>query len=102
MSNSVRILRVPPGSATPIRNEVFADGLYQAFGIAFYPLGSNPEWIYIANSDGVVRYPYRTGDVRASGKSETVVERIPWVHHWTRDIAFRPTASGCCSRSAPD
>jgi glucose/arabinose dehydrogenase len=90
MSNSVRILRVPLGSATPIRNEVFADGLYQPFGIAFYPLGSNPEWIYIANSDGVVRHPYKTGDVRASGKSEKVVERIPWVHHWTCDIAFSP------------
>jgi glucose/arabinose dehydrogenase len=90
MSNSVYILRVPAGSATPARKEVFADGLYQPFGIAFYPLGPNPEWIYIANSDGVVRFPYRSGDLKASGKPEKVVERIPWVHHWTRDIAFSP------------
>jgi glucose/arabinose dehydrogenase len=61
MSNSVYILRVPAGSATPAKKEVFADGLYQPFGIAFYPLGPNPEWIYIANSDGVVRFPYRSG-----------------------------------------
>jgi glucose/arabinose dehydrogenase len=90
MTNSVYILRVPAGSATPARKEVFADGLYQPFGIAFYPLGPNPEWIYIANSDGVVCFPYRSGDLKASGKPERVVERIPWVHHWTRDIAFSP------------
>jgi glucose/arabinose dehydrogenase len=90
ISNSVRILRVPAGGATQTKNEVFADGLYQPFGIAFYLLGPNPDWIYITNSDGVVRYPYRIGDVKASGKPEKVVERMAWVHHWTRDIALSP------------
>jgi glucose/arabinose dehydrogenase len=89
-SNTVRVLRIPPGSAKPARNEVFATGLYQPFGIAFYPLGPNPEWVYIANSDSVVRYPYKNGDLTATGKPEKIVERIPWVHHWTRDIVFTP------------
>src|SRR6195256_558596 len=89
-SNTVRVLRVPAGSASPTKNEVFASGLYQPFGIAFYPLGPNPEWVYIANSDGVVRFPYKNGDVAASGKPEQIVGRIPWVHHWTRDIVFSP------------
>ena len=35
-----------------------------------------------------MRYPYRNGDLTANGKPEKIVERIPWVHHWTRDIAF--------------
>src|SRR5258706_13545511 len=90
VSNTVRVLRIPSGSATPTKNEVFASGLYQPFGIAFYPLGPNPEWIYIANSDGIVRFPYRNGDVTASGKPEQIVGRIPWVHHWTRDVVFSP------------
>src|ERR1700716_2361211 len=89
-SNTVRVLRVPAGSASPTKNEVFASGLYQPFGIAFYPLGPNPEWVYIANSDGVVRVPYKNGDGAASGKPEQIVGRIPWVHHWTRDIVFSP------------
>jgi glucose/arabinose dehydrogenase len=89
-SNTVRVLRVPAGSATPTQNGVFASGLYQPFGIAFYPLGPNPEWIYIANSDSIVRFPYKNGDVMASGKPEQIVGRIPWVHHWTRDIVFSP------------
>jgi glucose/arabinose dehydrogenase len=89
-SNTVRVLRVPAGSAKPTKDEVFASGLYQPFGIAFYPLGPNPEWVYIANSDCVVRYPYKSGNLTATGKPEKIVERIPWVHHWTRDIVFSP------------
>jgi glucose/arabinose dehydrogenase len=82
-SNTVRVLRVAAGSARPTKSEVFASGLYQPYGIAFYPPGSSPEWVYIANSDSVVRYPYRNGDLTATGKPEKVVERIPWVHHVT-------------------
>jgi glucose/arabinose dehydrogenase len=89
-SNSVRILRVPSGNAKPEINEVFASGLSQPYGIAFYPLGPNPEWIYIANDDGVVRFRYKTGDLKASGDPELIVKRIPWSHHWTRDIVFTP------------
>jgi glucose/arabinose dehydrogenase len=88
VSNAVRILRVPAGGAVPTKNQVFASGLYQPFGIAFYPLGPNPEWIYVANSDGIVRFAYKNGDLTASGKPEQIVGRIPWVHHWTRDIVF--------------
>ena len=89
-SNTIRVLRVPSGTASPTKNEVFASGLTQPFGIAFYPLGPNPEWIYVANSDGVVRFPYKNGDLIATGKPEQIVGHIPWVHHWTRDIAFTP------------
>jgi glucose/arabinose dehydrogenase len=89
-TNSVRILRVPAGSAKPEVNEVFASGLYQPYGIAFYPPNAEPEWIYIANSDGVVRFRYKSGDTKVSGAPETITTRIPWSHHWTRDIAFTP------------
>jgi len=39
-----------------------------------------------------VRFPYHNGDLAATGKAEQVIGPIPWVHHWTRDIAF--TADG--------
>src|ERR1700674_565832 len=54
-SNTIHVLRVPSGTASPTKDEVFASGLTQPFGIAFYPLGPNPEWVYAANSNGVVR-----------------------------------------------
>src|SRR5712671_250301 len=93
MSNTVRIYRIPEGSATPRRDEVFASGLRQPFGIAFYPPGRNPEWVYVANTDSVVRFRYRNGDLKAIEQPEKVVEGIPWVHHWSRDIAFSPDGS---------
>jgi glucose/arabinose dehydrogenase len=89
-SNSIHVLRVPSGTASPTKNEVFASGLTQPFKIAFYPLGPSPEWVYVANSDGVVRFPYKNGDLIAARKPEQIVGHIPRVHHWTRDIAFTP------------
>jgi glucose/arabinose dehydrogenase len=90
MFNSVRVLRIPAGRARPEKDVVFANGLKQPYGIAFHPLGPNPRWVYVANSDGVVRFPYRNGDLQATGKPERVIEGIPWVHHYGRDIAFSP------------
>jgi glucose/arabinose dehydrogenase len=89
-AHTVRVFQVPAGSAKPANESVFASDLYQPYGIAFYPPGPNPEWIYIANSDGVVRYAYKNGDLTATGAPETIIKRIPWVHHWARDITFSP------------
>ena len=89
-ANEVRVYRVPSGSAKPGVSEVFATGLHQPYGIAFYPPGLNPAWIYIANSNGVVRFPYKNGDLKTTAKPERIVECIPPTHHWTRDILFTP------------
>ena len=45
---------------------------------------------YDANSDSIVRFPYRSGDLKATTEPEPIVEGIPSSHHWTRDIAFSP------------
>jgi glucose/arabinose dehydrogenase len=89
-ANSIRVYRVRSGSAKPGKSEIYANGLNKPFGIAFYPLGPNPEWVYVANTDGVVRFPYKNGDLKASGKPEDIVEKIPYTHHWTRDLVFSP------------
>jgi len=88
-ANEVHVFRMGKGSARPERHEVFAAGLNQPYGIAFYPL-DNPQWVYVANSDSVVRFPYKAGDLKASGKPQTVISGIPPEHHWTRDIVFSP------------
>jgi glucose/arabinose dehydrogenase len=89
-ANTIRVYRVASGSGRPIKSETYASGLNKPFGIAFYPLGPNPEWVYVANTDGVVRFPYKNGDLKASGKPEDIVEKIPSTHHWTRDLVFSP------------
>ncbi len=87
----VRVLR--PADAGKPRSEVFASGLTAPFGIAFYPPGPDPEWVYVANTGSVVRFAYRSGDLAARGKPETVVPRLPTGGHYTRDVVFSPDGS---------
>ncbi|MBV9469460.1 MAG: PQQ-dependent sugar dehydrogenase, partial [Abitibacteriaceae bacterium] len=90
----IRIMRDADNDGKPEVNEIFAQGLRQPFGIAFYPPGPNPRFIYIANTDSVVRFPYQNGDTKARGAEEMIVPDIPGGGrlrgggHWTRDIVF--------------
>jgi len=92
----IRVLRGVTSDGKPVTNEVFTSGLRQPFGIAFYPPGPKPEWIYIADTDAVLRFPYKNGDLQASGERESIVAQLPGGGrlrgggHWTRDIRFRP------------
>ena len=56
--NRIHVLRAADGADAPSENQVFAEGLQRPFGIAFYPPGDNPQWLYIANINSVVRIPY--------------------------------------------
>jgi glucose/arabinose dehydrogenase len=86
----IRVLRSSDGSPSPDRVDVFADRLTRPFGIAFYPPGDDPLWVYVASVGSVVRFPYRRGDLHARGPAETIVPRLTEQEggHWTRDIAF--------------
>jgi glucose/arabinose dehydrogenase len=85
----IRVLRATDGSSRASANEIYASGLNEPFGIAFFPNGDNPQWVYVANTDGVVRFPYHKGDVKAAEKPERIVAELPrGGGHTTRDIAF--------------
>lgn len=80
----------PDGKAKQI--STFASGLNLPFGIQFYP-AVNPKWVYVGNTDTVVRFPYKTGDLVATGAPEKLVELPGFAQlrgggHWTRDIVF--------------
>src|SRR5215467_13678840 len=66
----IRVLRATDGADKPSSNDVFASGLNEPFGIAFYPPGPDPQWVYVANTGSVVRFPYRSDDLKARGKPE--------------------------------
>ena len=73
----------------PDEATVFATGLRQPFGIAFYPPGPSPQWVYIANINSVVRFPYKNGDLKATGPAEYITKEIPnGGGHTTRDVVF--------------
>jgi len=89
-SGAGRIRVLPPNGARAGEATVFASGLLGPFGIAFYPPGPNPEWVYVGNTDSVVRFPYRSGDLQARGPAETIVPHLPVGGHRTRDVVFSP------------
>ncbi len=108
----VRVFRGIAADGKPRQTSVFATGFHEPYGMVFYPPGANPQWLYIANTDSVVRYAYKNGDLKATGKPEVVIATLPSsrprdevaVHaydlavaagkappdhgHWTRDLAF--------------
>ena len=90
----IRVLRARDGAGKVEVNEVFASGLERPFGIAFYPPGPDPRWVYVGETGAVVRFPYQKGDLKARAKKQVIVADIPSggrLHgggHWTRDVAF--------------
>lgn len=86
----IRVMRAADGAEQPSENSIFADKLRGPFGIAFYPSGNDPAWIYVAMLNSVARFPYRAGDLLARGPAETVLAKIAdnATGHNTRDIGF--------------
>jgi glucose/arabinose dehydrogenase len=90
--NKIMVFRGVGADGKPKEVSTFADGLSQPFGIQFYP-AKDPKWVYIGNTDSVVRFPYHAGDLKASGPAQKLTDlpgggRLRGGGHWTRDIAF--------------
>jgi glucose/arabinose dehydrogenase len=88
----IRVIRAADGATKPEKVETFAKGLNGPFGIAFYPPGPKPRFIYVAENDAIIRYPYANGDLTPHGEAQPVVAHLPISAggHWTRDIVFSP------------
>lgn len=108
----IRVFRGVNADGKPEKNSVFASGFHEPYGMVFYPAGKSPKWLYVANTDSVVRYAYANGDLKATGKPETIIAALPSSRprdldavraydravasgktppdhgHWTRDLAF--------------
>ena len=87
-AGQIRVLR--PNGNEASEATVFASGLHGPFGIAFYPPGNDPQWVYVGNTDSVVRFPYRSGDLTPHGPAEVIVPHLPTGGHRTRDVVFSP------------
>jgi glucose/arabinose dehydrogenase len=81
------VFRAKPDGTVAGTPEVFATGLQRPYGIAFYPPGDAPRYVYVGETHQVVRFPYKAGDFKASGPAQVIVPGIPSSHHWTRDVA---------------
>src|SRR5690242_6550263 len=59
-SGRVLLFRANGASSTPATAEVFAENLDRPYGIVFQP-PTDPQYVYVAAANQVVRYPYRSG-----------------------------------------
>lgn len=77
------ILLFKDGDGQPDSKTVFLSGLNQPYGMLI--LG---DWFYVANTDGLWRYPYKLGQTKVSGKGVKILD-LPaggYNNHWTRNL----------------
>ncbi len=84
----IRVFRGMTSDGQPEQQAVFASGLKRPYGIAFYPPGPDPQWIYIGDTNEVIRFPYHNGDLKASGDSQHIADLPSGGGHWTRSVEF--------------
>ncbi|HEV7612323.1 MAG TPA: PQQ-dependent sugar dehydrogenase [Steroidobacteraceae bacterium] len=84
----IRVFRGMTAAGKPQETRIFASNLSRPYGIAFYPVGPDPRWVYVGDTDAVVRFPYRSGDLEARSKATHLVDLPHGGGHWTRDVRF--------------
>uniref|UniRef100_Q023F3 NHL repeat containing protein n=1 Tax=Solibacter usitatus (strain Ellin6076) TaxID=234267 RepID=Q023F3_SOLUE len=87
-SSQIRVYRGIGSDGKSATESVFATGVGTVFGMAFYPPGDDPKWLYVSNMTTVYRFGYSRNDLTATGKPETIISGIPGGGHVTRDLAF--------------
>jgi glucose/arabinose dehydrogenase len=84
----IRVFRGLTSDGKPEQSAIFASGLKRPYGLAFYPPGPDPQWLYVGSTAEVVRFPYHNGDLKASGTAEHIADLPASAGHWTRAVAF--------------
>jgi glucose/arabinose dehydrogenase len=91
-SMSRRVIKVLRSSTGEKADTVstFAAGMNRPFGFAFWPVGPDPQYLYVAYVNSIVRFPYKNGDLVASGEPEVVVPHLVAAPgaHTTRTLVF--------------
>lgn len=88
--HDITLLRDKDGDGVAEERKRFGsgrNGLRQPFGIAFHD-----DVVFIANTDGVKRYPYQRGQDELQGNGEPI-HALPgggYNQHWTRNVVLAP------------
>lgn len=82
-ANRITLFRDTDSDGKVDERHTFLEGLNQNFGMLI--IG---EYFYVANTDGLYRYPYRDGINRMEAAGEKIVELSAsgYNNHWTRNI----------------
>lgn len=82
-ANRVSILRDSNGDGRVDERFVFATGLTRPYGLAFWR-----DYLYVGNTNGLVRFKYKAGQTKAEGDPEKLAELPGGPGHWTRNVIF--------------
>ncbi|SCY83665.1 Glucose/arabinose dehydrogenase, beta-propeller fold [Flavobacterium anhuiense] len=88
--NQITVLRDKDKDGKFETREVFISGLNKPFGMLVLK-----DFFYIANTDGLYRYPYKNNPLKLETKGEKILE-LPaggYNNHWTRNILASPDGS---------
>jgi glucose/arabinose dehydrogenase len=82
-ANRITLLRDTNGDGVAELRTAFLEGLNSPFGIAL--VGGD---LYVANTDALVRFPYKEGDTQITATATKVVDLPggPLNHHWTKNV----------------
>ena len=82
-ADKITLLRDTDKDGKPDVRETFLKNLNQPFGMLI--IG---DWFYVANTNALWRYPYKTGQNKITEKGEKIIDLPAGKHnrHWTRNI----------------
>lgn len=84
-ANRITLLRDADGDGVAEQRSALLTGLDSPFGMAVVG-----DWLYVANTDALVRFPFRVGQTRITAKAEKVVDLPGGGNHWTRNVVANP------------
>jgi glucose/arabinose dehydrogenase len=108
-AGKITILRDADKDGVAETRETFAAGLNRPFGLAFWK-----GYLYVGNNDSVIRFAYKTGQIKADGSPEKIADLPPsdaaldqdtadrlhiplnqtrGYNHWTRNVIFNPAGT---------
>jgi glucose/arabinose dehydrogenase len=82
-ADRITLLRDADGDGVAEFRSTLLEGLYSPFGVTLVE-----DWLYVANADALVRFPYSVGDTVISVPAEKIVDLPggPRNHHWTKNV----------------
>jgi len=92
-ADRITLLRDADGDGVAEVRSVFLDGLVSPFGMALVRDASGPDGtLYIADTDALLRVPWRPGLLRADAVPAQVapLPAGPINHHWTKNVIASP------------
>jgi glucose/arabinose dehydrogenase len=89
-ANRIMLLRDADGDGSAETRSVFLKDLNSPFGMVLVG-----EDFYVANTDAIVKFPYREGDTKITAPGVKLADLPAGTinHHWTKDLTASPDGS---------